>query len=111
SRAFLQASSARTGSIPAYAGEPNALGLRQGHRRVYPRVCGGAIVGLALGRFRQGLSPRMRGSPPTATGGADKRGSIPAYAGEPMDSFIQGASLGVYPRVCGGDLMAGASIF
>ena len=49
-----------------------------------------------------GLSPRVRGNPDGQSAQHVRRGSIPAYAGEPDDS--DGVDVGdrVYPRVCGG---------
>ena len=74
----------RTGSIPAYAGEPARDSRRRLARWVYPRVCGG--TGAATGRRRRcgGLSPRMRGNPSCPAHRAARRRSIPAYAGEPL---------------------------
>ena len=91
------------GSIPAYAGEPGGSSAGGGGAAVYPRVCGGTRrqfrrrwrgSGLSP-RMRgnphtppvfegvYGLSPRMRGNPPGDAGWRARRGSIPAYAGEP----------------------------
>ena len=75
---------ARTGrSIPACAGEPaqGILGLARG--KVYPRVCGGTVIGMVGQPAAGGLSPRVRGNP---IGGRRSVGwdrSIPACAGEP----------------------------
>ena len=74
------------GSIPACAGEPIALMLGLCVRRVYPRVCGGAVHSGLQPKWKrpQGLSPRVRGSLRHWTG------------------YRLRANHEVYPRVCGG---------
>ena len=114
------------GSIPACAGEPARRGVDEDHRRVYPRVCGGARgrpgerhgqVGLSprvRGAFATssihppmtGLSPRVRGSPAGPADARQSHGSIPACAGEPTRSAARPSKCRVYPRVCGGAKMA-----
>ena len=96
-------------SIPAYAGEPGGLLRRYRRKSVYPRVCGGTprVCGgtPAGGRCSAGmggLSPRMRGNHSVAVRRRRGRGSIPAYAGEPLRLPRRIAPAGVYPRVCGG---------
>ena len=49
-----------------------------------------------------GLSPRVRGNPPSSSMRAAARRSIPACAGEPVVSLSSGFQGKVYPRVCGG---------
>ena len=71
------------GSIPACAGEPQAVGDAHQGAQVYPRVCGGTLSKAALARRIAGLSPRVRGNPEPGRGGRDGNGSIPACAGEP----------------------------
>ena len=53
----------QVGSIPACAGEPLTYGFKTTARRVYPRVCGGTKLRIAMGRLTNGLSPRVRGNP------------------------------------------------
>ena len=74
---------ARTGSIPAGAGEPWAAGRTRWTRRVYPRGCGGTGVLAGPARTLEGLSPRVRGNPGPGAFQHRGRGSIPAGAGEP----------------------------
>ena len=96
------------GSIPASAGEPQALIKRDGDDRVYPRECGGTQAPTAARRSSQGLSPRVRGNRTSGSRGARLPGSIPASAGEPLVVPREAPQLGVYPRECGGttsDLM------
>ena len=72
-----------TGSIPAYAGEPNSSSKQVSPPQVYPRVCGGTQHVLGGTAAVQGLSPRMRGNHDIHDLGKRFNGSIPAYAGEP----------------------------
>ena len=89
-------------SIPAPAGEPEAVGQTSVPRAVYPRACGGTgnLATLALGLL--GLSPRLRGNPLPHPASSDRQRSIPAPAGEPSSSRTRSDSGKVYPRACGG---------
>ena len=69
---------------------------------VYPRVCGGTGSPARPGRGQAGLSPRVRGNRHQDRPAADRRGSIPACAGEPNVGQQLRAERRVYPRVCGG---------
>ena len=73
-----------------------------GLKRVYPRVCGGAICCAAVQVPFAGLSPRVRGSLSHPHGESRIGGSIPACAGEPQGSESSRSPIRVYPRVCGG---------
>ena len=69
-------------SIPARAGEPATEPECSGPRKVYPRACGGTVLGRRRNKTLQGLSPRVRGNPrPRAP--ARRCGTV-------------------YPRACGG---------
>ncbi len=94
-------------SIPACAGEPRRCRVSGGRRRVYPRVCGGANMAPRRGRYRRGLSPRVRGSRVPTIRPRSCRGSIPACAGEPFVRVAPAIRPPVYPRVCGGASRAG----
>ena len=72
------------GSIPACAGEPQHRGPQDGHRTVYPRVCGGTGDGVRLATDIYGLSPRVRGNHCSGPTTASVSWSIPACAGEPL---------------------------
>ena len=73
----------RMGSIPACAGEPWSTPMLAAMSSVYPRVCGGTVLGAGDSAGDEGLSPRVRGNL-ILTGGAElPEGSIPACAGEP----------------------------
>ena len=89
-------------SIPACAGEPTPLSMLFRSYRVYPRVCGGAVMISSAVIVNSGLSPRVRGSPPAAPQPRGGRRSIPACAGEPMGLHNARFRRRVYPRVCGG---------
>ena len=90
------------GSIPACAGEPGIRGGGRATDGVYPRVCGGARMWSRVAPVSGGLSPRVRGSPPSEGPPGRPTGSIPACAGEPLRSEPNPAERWVYPRVCGG---------
>ena len=94
------------GSIPACAGEP-LLGWSLPHSsQVYPRVCGGTSAMMFSNVRTSGLSPRVRGNPRYIPLPAATVRSIPACAGEPVGSHATLARYEVYPRVCGGTLVA-----
>ena len=90
------------GSIPACAGEPSPGGPCRSCWPVYPRVCGGTIVGSWDSRAVTGLSPRVRGNRSAKQRASSSRRSIPACAGEPRSTPSSDSCSGVYPRVCGG---------
>ena len=91
-----------TGSIPAGAGEPGRADWPGDARRVYPRRCGGTDTVGEVGSAARGLSPQVRGNPRLGREVAPGRGSIPAGAGEPIQSRSRGRPRTVYPRRCGG---------
>ncbi len=92
----------RSGSIPAYAGEPDSKPQNPRNPRVYPRVRGGAEGHQVFLRTARGLSPRTRGSQKSPVKEALGLGSIPAYAGEPRLVHARWLPERVYPRVRGG---------
>ena len=55
---------------------------------------------------RLGLSPRVRGNPPSAATATVRSRSIPACAGQPRSLTIIPFSCWVYPRVCGATITA-----
>ena len=89
-------------SIPACAGEPDYESVETVSVKVYPRVCGGTRLRESKERRCDGLSPRVRGNlikgKPLVLWGR----SIPACAGEPLQSRKSKRHVAVYPRVCGG---------
>ena len=68
---------------------------------VYPHVCGAASVLSVEQLLRQGLSPRVWGSPGLDEMLAGNQWSIPTCVGQPPPAQPAGFSLEVYPHVCG----------
>ena len=93
---------APVGSIPACAGEPIHARVIREWEQVYPRVCGGTSETIGLLAILVGLSPRVRGNPPSPCSSRPPDGSIPACAGEPLGRALRICLPKVYPRVCGG---------
>ena len=91
-----------SGSIPAWAGEPPLNTIPIVPESVYPRVGGGTFHRRKLVPASAGLSPRGRGNHVVAQDSAVDRGSIPAWAGEPVRSIARSYASSVYPRVGGG---------
>ena len=93
-------------SIPAPAGEPPEEPSHARLYRVYPRACGGTVFFAVLWTHPDGLSPRLRGNQLGCRRHAGAGGSIPAPAGEPFGTNTALTSPTVYPRACGGTLIA-----
>ena len=74
--------------------------------RVYPRVCGGTVALPISPDLDMGLSPRVRGNLIHYRRRPAWVGSIPACAGEPEVRLRLASSNRVYPRVCGGTIVA-----
>ena len=96
-------------SIPAHAGEPKRRPRMPQKPRVYPRACGGTGLGAVTQDAGAGLSPRMRGNQRAPAATCDRKGSIPAHAGEPLPNSMTAPMSRVYPRACGGTLEGSAS--
>ena len=73
---------------------------------VYPRVCGGTCLASVCPRRVTGLSPRVRGNLGECELRDSWQRSIPACAGEPREGGAATTSDSVYPRVCGGTVVA-----
>ena len=69
-------------------------------------MCGGAPTTRDPAKVTCGLSPRVRGSPPSDPSDGFEGRSIPACAGEPPGHGIPPGVIRVYPRVCGGAPLA-----
>ena len=83
-RYCFNSSSNRSGSIPAWAGEPADASSAAMAVWVYPRVGGGTFLcAVPLFSF-EGLSPRGRGNRWRPLFHLPAGGSIPAWAGEPL---------------------------
>jgi len=95
---------ARSGSIPACAGEPYECEEIVASFGVYPRLRGGTAVGaVSIGQM-MGLSPLARGNRRPLILVYTMRGSIPACAGEPQSRRPWPSPIGVYPRLRGGTM-------
>ena len=94
----------RPGSIPACAGQPVLCLCRLCACQVYPRVCGATAPEAIDATPEPGLSPRVRGNPPSRPTQNKAYRSIPACAGQP--ALVEPCILAgtVYPRVCGATL-------
>ena len=90
-----------SGSIPAWAGNPEWRRKCTREGAVYPRVGGEPILRRAERRGRKGLSPRGRGTRLLQPVGGAQGRSIPAWAGNPPRRSIRRCRSGVYPRVGG----------
>ena len=91
----------KEGSIPACAGKPDAGARGAPQGRVYPRVCGEALMIRHRAVDIEGLSPRVRGSRQPMCRAPYPSRSIPACAGKPTQTCRARSVLRVYPRVCG----------
>jgi len=92
-------------SIPACAGETSLVVDYTHFWRVYPRVCGGNPKWRKYMCINNGLSPRVRGKHFILCCHIPSLGSIPACAGETVSQSKIRLPQGVYPRVCGGNLV------
>ena len=92
-------------SIPACAGEPLRPLAVLPLPKVYPRVCGGTPKAAPPKPAPAGLSPRVRGNPPSMSARQSSLRSIPACAGEPGLRLAFLGKTEVYPRVCGGTIV------
>ncbi len=89
------------GSIPAWAGKPNARPSMRSPKGVYPRVGGETVRRPRIAPGATGLSPRGRGNPRPIQDVEPADGSIPAWAGKPNARPSMRSPKGVYPRVGG----------
>ena len=80
-----------SGSIPAYTGEPLEGRVVGEGERVHSHVHGGASRRRRRRARRWGPFPRTRGSLEAAQEESAEVGSIPAYTGEPLSYFLDGA--------------------
>ena len=78
------------------------MGCTRSHSRVYPRTCGGTSGKISRINGDMGLSPHVRGNHVGLEADAERQGSIPARAGEPISGCRRPGCPGVYPRTCGG---------
>ena len=97
-------------SIPAHAGQPFHQQFEFLAYAVYPRACGATQSRIITDIRIYGLSPRMRGNHELPRREAQKAGSIPAHAGQPIAYTINNVAPTVYPRACGATLCVGPGI-
>ena len=89
-------------SIPAYAGDPVMSARNAISRAVYPRLRGGSLSYRRPPSQRGGLSPPTRGILILPVYRCRIGGSIPAYAGDPLEGAVPVSGCEVYPRLRGG---------
>ncbi len=99
---FCRFRTVRAGTIPAWAGEPHKWRKAPVFRWDHPRVGGGTIHGGFEKTQMQGPSPRGRGNHRAVCCQPSLRGTIPAWAGEPVGNARRGGVLWDHPRVGGG---------
>ena len=94
-------------SIPAWAGETISSAASAGSFGVYPRVGGGNDEPITDDERSEGLSPRGRGKHRISSSYLHIARSIPAWAGETANPHLCMPLCPVYPRVGGGNALAG----
>ena len=94
--------SLNSGLSPRRRGNRRGSGRPAPMARVYPRAGGGTAPENAKRPRPPGLSPRRRGNHDARSVRHVSPGSIPAQAGEPRSTSLQGPSRKVYPRAGGG---------
>ncbi len=70
-------------------------------QRDHPRVCGEQVTRWSAIAWRLGSSPRVRGTDTKCIGKCNKRGIIPACAGNSVGGEFSTAVRRDHPRVCG----------
>ena len=101
-RTSIRAGMARSGCIPARAGEPSAGRPTCDCEKVYPRASGGTGAMSTASDGSAGVSPRERGNPQPPPPVSPRPGCIPARAGEPCRRSGLSFRMRVYPRASGG---------
>ena len=97
-------SMARSGPIPARAGQPRPSACWATAHRAYPRSRGATLAGIVQRAQYQGLSPLARGNPMRESKGVRRQGPIPARAGQPESGRRGDSAHGAYPRSRGATL-------
>ncbi len=87
--------------IPAWAGNTDHKRGNVEDGAVHPRVGGEHTSGSATGRFKDGSSPRGRGTRQTWSAPRPERRFIPAWAGNTFSSASAMSLAAVHPRVGG----------
>ena len=92
---------ARSGIIPAYAGNTPRSAYSTAHGWDHPRVCGEHTMRNFPYLRDEGSSPRMRGTLGLIHGSIGNAGIIPAYAGNTSPEALPEGLKAYHPRVCG----------
>ena len=99
--ALALAEGARTGIIPAHAGNTRDRLCTAGASRDHPRACGEHRTSCLVPDTNQGSSPRMRGTPDLFRALAVGEGIIPAHAGNTRLRLHRLKTPRDHPRACG----------
>ena len=91
----------RTGIIPAHAGNTDSVSSPMREAWDHPRACGEHLLMMSASCFRQGSSPRMRGTPVHRVIKFAERGIIPAHAGNTPCATSLTCETRDHPRACG----------
>ena len=97
---------ARSGLIPACAGQTSKSSRVTVAFWAHPRVCGADLDFAFLLPSRSGSSPRVRGRLCTDTHLAVATGLIPACAGQTREKTPRCPPARAHPRVCGADVFS-----
>ena len=100
-RVALAAPAVHRGSIPACTGKPDYHPALQSPSEVYPRMYGETVGWDGSCREKKGLSPHVRGNPPSISSCVGGRRSIPACTGKPRTNRAVHPIRTVYPRMYG----------
>ena len=98
------------GIIPAYAGNTAFSSLARLSNWDHPRVCGEHLTRFTLFQPTPGSSPRMRGTHKLVIGQRNRRGIIPAYAGNTCGIGVGHVCRRDHPRVCGEHLYSMSNV-
>ena len=97
-------------SIPACAGEPDAMGMSAPDMRVHPRVCGGAFGPRSAPERRSGPSPRVAGEPTFLGKGPESQRVHPRVCGgAQLQAILRFSRTGPSPRVRGSPSRGGTT--
>ena len=104
--ALALAEGARTGIIPAHAGNTASLPSCPWCRGDHPRACGEHYVDSAINPVYAGSSPRMRGTRFERGVDGVHGGIIPAHAGNTRITANRVTCVRDHPRACGEHIYA-----
>ena len=96
------------GLIPAGAGQTHFRPGRRRRNRAHPRRCGADRANVRRGRHHRGSSPQVRGRLIQRPHHLQRRGLIPAGAGQTRGRVFTPRIVGAHPRRCGADMRSRA---